>query len=34
MYEEEFITDEQRKELQDVFDQFDKDKVIKFLEKN
>ena len=26
MYEEEYITDEQRKELQDVFDQFDKDK--------
>ena len=26
MYEEEHITDEQRKELQDVFDQFDKDK--------
>ena len=26
MYEEEYITDEQRKDLQDVFDQFDKDK--------
>ena len=26
MYEEEYISDEQRKELQDVFDQFDKDK--------
>ena len=26
MYEEEYITDEQRKELQDIFDQFDKDK--------
>ena len=26
MYEEEFITEEQRKELQEVFDQFDKDK--------
>ena len=26
MYEEEFITDEQRKDLQDIFDQFDKDK--------
>ena len=24
--EEEYITDEQRKELQDIFDQFDKDK--------
>lgn len=26
MYEEEYITDEQRKEFQDIFDQFDKDK--------
>ena len=26
MYDEEYITDEQKKELQDVFDQFDKDK--------
>ena len=26
MYEEEYITDEQRKDLQDIFDQFDKDK--------
>ena len=26
MYEEEYITESQRKELQDVFDQFDKDK--------
>ena len=26
MYEEEYISEEQRKELQDVFDQFDKDK--------
>ena len=26
MYEEEFITEEQRKDLQDIFDQFDKDK--------
>ena len=26
MYDEEFITDEQRKDLQDIFDQFDKDK--------
>ena len=26
MYEEEYITDEQRKDWQDVFDQFDKDK--------
>ena len=24
MYEEEFITEEQRKDLQDIFDQFDK----------
>ena len=26
MYEEEYITDEQRKDYQDIFDQFDKDK--------
>ena len=26
MYEEEYITDEQRKDFQDIFDQFDKDK--------
>ena len=26
MYEEEYITEEQRKDLQDIFDQFDKDK--------
>ena len=26
MYDEEYITDDQRKELQDIFDQFDKDK--------
>ena len=26
MYEEEYITDQQRKDFQDIFDQFDKDK--------
>ena len=26
MYEEEYITDDQRKDFQDIFDQFDKDK--------
>ena len=26
MYDDEYITDDQRKELQDIFDQFDKDK--------
>ena len=26
MYEEEYITEQQRKDLQDIFDQFDKDK--------
>ena len=26
MYEEEYITEEQRKDFQDIFDQFDKDK--------
>ena len=26
MYDEEYITDDQRKDLQDIFDQFDKDK--------
>ena len=33
MYEEEYISDEQRKELQDVCDQFDKDKDGKISEK-
>ena len=34
MYEEEYITDEQRKDLQDIFDQFDKDKDGKISGKN
>ena len=34
MYEEEYITDEQRKDFQDIFDNSTNTKMVKYLEKN